>query len=567
MVAGTNPAAHALGLCAGMALAHATALSPGLTVLEADPDAEQAALTRLATWCHRITPLTATDGTDGLWLDVTGCAHLSGGEAAMLDALARDLATFGLHARLALADTPGAAHALSRFGTACPAPTGPVPDMPTPRTSPGMPSGAPAPGKSSGAPVPGKPSGAPAFRVLSGASTTRKPPGPPGSEVAPSATPRRTRSAVVLSTRSDTVLSTRLDTVHSTPSSAHHATPSGAIILVPPGEQRAALTPLPVRALRLPSGAVATLRRLGFDTIGALLRVPRAPLSRRLGPDVCRRLDQATGAQPEPIVPLVPAELLQHRLCFLEPLLTAEALGTAITHLLEPLCTRMEQAGQGARRLDLLFERVDGETQALRIGTARPTRDAPHLARLLLERLDTIDPGLGIEAMRLIAPLAEPLRWVQRGAHETPDVSALVDRLSNRLGAEQVYRVEPVESDVPERSVRRVPALAAARGSTWPDGARPTRLLTPPRPIEAMALLPDHPPVAFTWQRRRHRIRRADGPERVYGEWWRREAESHAVRDYFQVEDEEGRRFWLFRQGDGVDPQTGGLSWYLHGLF
>ena len=439
-----------------MALAHATALAPGLVVIEADPDAEQAALVRLATWCHRVTPLTATDGADGLWLDVTGCAHLSGGEAPMLDALAADLTTMGLHARLALADTPGAAHALARHGATC---------------------------------------------------------------------------------------------------------------VVPPGEHRAALDRLPTRALRLHAGAVATLRRLGFDTIGALLRVPRAPLSRRLGPDVCRRLDQATGATPEPIVPIVPAETLQHRLCFVEPLLTAEALGTAITHLLEPLCTRMEQAGQGARRLDLLFERVDGAVQALRIGTARPSRDAPHLARLLLERLDTIDPGLGIEAMRLIAPLAEPLRWVQRGAHETADVSALVDRLSNRLGAEQVYRVEPVESDVPERSVRRVPALAAPAGVSWPTGARPARLLTPPRPIEALALLPDQPPVAFTWRKHRHRIRRADGPERIYGEWWRRDAETHAVRDYFQVEDEDGQRFWLFRQGDGVDPQTGGLSWYLHGLF
>jgi len=457
-VAGVNPAAQALGLCAGMALAHATALAPGLQVREAEPDAEQTALLRLATWCHRITPLVATDGADGLWLDVTGCAHLSGGEAAMLDALAADLMTMGIHARLALADTPGAAHALARHGTE-------------------------------------------------------------------------------------------------------------PCVIVPPGEHRAALAPLPVHALRLPSGTVATLRRLGFDTIGTLLRVPRAPLSRRLGPQVCRQLDQATGALPEPIIPIVPTELLQHRLCFVEPLLTPEALGTAITRLLDPLCTRMEQNGLGARRLDLLFERVDGATQAIRIGTARPSRDAPHLTRLLLERLDTVDPGLGIEAMRLIATLAEPLRWIQRGAGETPDVSALVDRLSNRLGADQVYRVEPVESDVPERSVRRVPALAPQHGTSWPAGARPARLLTPPRPIEALALLPDQPPVAFTWRKRRHRVRRADGPERIYGEWWRRDAETHAVRDYFQVEDEEGQRFWLFRQGDGVDPQTGGLSWYLHGLF
>ncbi len=80
-------------------------------------------------------------------------------------------------------------------------------------------------------------------------------------------------------------------------------------------------------------------------------------------------------------------------------------------------------------------------------------------------------------------------------------------------------------------------------------------------------MLPDQPPVAFTWRRRRHRIRRADGPERIYGEWWRRDAEVSAVRDYFRVEDEDGNRFWLFRQGNGVDPATGGLRWFLHGVF
>ena len=320
--------------------------------------------------------------------------------------------------------------------------------------------------------------------------------------------------------------------------------------------------------MRLPADTVSTLRRLGFERIGDLLRAPRAGLSRRLGPQVCRRLDQALGTAPEPIVPVVAPETLQHRLCFVEPLLTAEALETAISAGLAPLCTRMEHTGQGARRIDVLFERVDGEIQALRIGTARPSRDATHLSRLLLERLDTVDPGLGIEAMRIVAPLVEALHWIQPSAGgEAADVSALVDRLSNRLGAECVYRVEPVESDVPERSVRRVPALAKPGGTTWPAGTRPTRLLHPPRPVEALALLPDQPPVAFTWRKRRHRIRRADGPERIYAEWWRNDAETHAVRDYFQVEDEDGQRFWLFRQGDGVDPQTGGLSWYLHGLF
>jgi protein ImuB len=149
-----------------------------------------------------------------------------------------------------------------------------------------------------------------------------------------------------------------------------------------------------------------------------------------------------------------------------------------------------------------------------------------------------------------------------------PDLSVLLDRLVNRLGAERVYRVAPVESDVPERSVRRIPPLAPPTRRTWQaDLPRPMRLLSPPQPVRALAPLPDHPPVAFTWRRKRFRVRHADGPERIYGEWWRRDAETLTMRDYFQVEDEDGRRFWLFRRGDGVDAETGDLSWFLHGIF
>ncbi|MFH5925621.1 DUF6504 family protein [Roseomonas xinghualingensis] len=99
-------------------------------------------------------------------------------------------------------------------------------------------------------------------------------------------------------------------------------------------------------------------------------------------------------------------------------------------------------------------------------------------------------------------------------------------------------------------------------------GAAPARPADdPPQPIEAIAALPDRPPTAFIWRRVRRRVRHADGPERVTGEWWRREAEKRAIRDYWAVEDEEGRRYWLFRRGDGEDPATGDLDWFLHGLF
>jgi protein ImuB len=282
-------------------------------------------------------------------------------------------------------------------------------------------------------------------------------------------------------------------------------------------------------------------------------------------------LDQAAGTVFEPIVPVVPSTLIQARLTFVEPLLTADAFSAVIVRLIGMVCGDLQRAGLGARRLDLLFERVDGSIQAIRVGTARPGRDARHLGQMLDERLERADPGLGVEAMRLVVATADPLGCVQTGSSlvetASPDLAPLMDRLVNRLGQARVFRIAPVESDVPERSVRRVPALSRVGGG-WPaDLPRPVRLLDPPQPIEAMSLLPDHPPVSFTWRRVRHRVRHADGPERIAGEWWKRDREWSSVRDYFRVEDEDGRRFWLFRRGNGSDAETGDMCWFLHGVF
>jgi protein ImuB len=518
VVAAVDAAAAALGLHVGMALAQAQALVPGLEAgtHPAEPEADAAALGRLAAWCLRYTPLSAADVPDGIWLDVTGCAHLHGGETKLLHDLVGRLVAQGITAHAAVADTPGAAHAVARFGRS--------EDSPSPQ-----------------------------------------------------------------------------------PWSASRPKPArgGGVFVVPVGETPAALAPLPIAALRLPAEIAGGLRLLGFESVAQLAATPRAPLTRRFGPLVATRLDQALGKVFEPIVPVFPPDLLQARRGFVEPLLTADAFTAVIDRLTGTVCTAMEQAGQGARRLDLLFERVDGSIQCLRIGTARPSRDAKHLARLLGEKLERVDPGLGVEVMRLVVPLAEPLAYAQASASLSAaepagqDVSALVDRLENRLGRTRVWRAEAVESDVPERSVRRVPALALALRETpkvghwkaprggyreaqqgprwdaalpqrpsWPaDLPRPVRLLDPPQPVDAMALLPDQPPVAFTWRRVRHRVRRADGPERIAGEWWKRAGEVRSVRDYFRVEDEEGRRFWLFRRGDGEDAATGDLRWFLHGFF
>ena len=258
----------------------------------------------------------------------------------------------------------------------------------------------------------------------------------------------------------------------------------------------------------------------------------------------------------------------------MEPLLTAAAFGQVIEDLLAAVCAELEAAGQGARRLDLLFERIDGSVQAIRIGTAAPSRHPAHLARLLRERVEDIDPGLGVEAMQLRVPLAEAQAFRQDmagladGPRPEADLPSLIDRIENRLGPGSVWRAAAVESDVPERSVAAIPAIGRIPATSWPpELPRPVRLLDPPQPVDAIALLPDQPPVAFTWRRHRHRIRHADGPERIHGEWWRRPAEAAAVRDYFAVEDEDGRRFRPAPPRRGIDPATGDLRWFLHGLF
>jgi protein ImuB len=173
--------------------------------------------------------------------------------------------------------------------------------------------------------------------------------------------------------------------------------------------------------------------------------------------------------------------------------------------------------------------------------------------------------------MSLRATLTEPLALRQRNALEDEagsDIAALIDTLANRIGADKLYRAAPIESDLPERAVTRVAPLAPPLGRAWPEPwPRPLRLLAPPEPVETMALLPDHPPVHFTWRGTRRRVKRADGPERIFGEWWRHAAEEAAIRDYFMVEDEAGERFWLFRSGDGADPASGDRRWYIHGIF
>jgi protein ImuB len=339
-----------------------------------------------------------------------------------------------------------------------------------------------------------------------------------------------------------------------------------------PGDAARDVDPLPIAALRLASSLVYDLHVLGFERVGDLLAQARAPLALRFGPELGRRLDQATGCLAEPIEPIRPEALIEVRRAFAEPIGAAQTVERYIGKLAAQLCDALEQRGLGARRLDLICQGVDSRAQAVRVGTALPLRDVKRMTRLLRDKIETIDPGFGIEVMTLAAIVAEPLLPKQASSslvdQPEPDVSGLIDLLANRVGENNLYRAAPVASDVPERAVRHIPALAPETGAEWPGHwPRPSRLLTRPEAIDTVALLPDHPPASFTWRGVRRRVKRADGPERVFGEWWKRDPELTAARDYYRIEDDAGERYWVYRAGDGEDPLTGSQRWFLQGIF
>ncbi|HEY7577240.1 MAG TPA: DNA polymerase Y family protein [Acetobacteraceae bacterium] len=345
---------------------------------------------------------------------------------------------------------------------------------------------------------------------------------------------------------------------------------------LPPGEEAAALADLPITSLRLGAGTVAGLRRLGLRMVRDLLRLPRAQITARFGAVPMLRLDQALGKMEEAIDwPRPPIEW-QERLAFAEPIGTPEDLRRALTRLAERLCRRLEEQDKGGQRFTAWFFRIDDLVPRITVSTALPVRDATYLARLLGEKLDSVDPGFGIEVMALaaekVAPLQAPQSHLLGNQDSSEQLAGVVDTLANQLGAERVSRVAPYASHVPERAVQRVPPLPLKQPS-WaddPSAPRPIRLLRRPEEIEVIAIVPDDPPVRFTWRGVAHRVRAAAGPERIAAEWWRDKRasgrpETDLVRDYYRVEDADGARFWIFRAGlHGGDRVP---RWYLHGLF
>jgi protein ImuB len=465
-----DDAAAALGLRHGMPLADARAMHPGLCVAEDDARADGELLASICDWCLRWTPLAALDPPDGIFLDISGCAHLFGGEAGLLADVLHRFARIGFHARAAIADSAGAAWALARYG-------------------------------------------------------------------------------------------------------------DEAGTIVAPDCAREAIEPLPLAALRLDAETVSALASVGLKRVADILDLPRAPLAARFGAGLIERLERALGRLEEPISPRLPVAPYVAERSFPEPIGRIEDIESITLTLARRLQPMLERRGEGARRLELCLFRTDGAVKRVEAGASRPLRDPDQIAALFAERFaalsDELDPGFGFDLVRLSALSAEAAPAVARQfgeSAEEEDLARLVDRLGARLGLNRVQRIVAGNTWLPEQAAATAPAhctMPDAIGWSVPDldtpaPVRPLRLFERPEPIDAVAEVPDGPPVRFRWRRALHQVVRAEGPERIAPAWW--SAGPKPTRDYYRVEDEAGQRFWLYREGlyalEAAYPR-----WFLHGLF
>ncbi len=326
------------------------------------------------------------------------------------------------------------------------------------------------------------------------------------------------------------------------------------------GTGEEALTDLPVAALRLDEAMVTALQRLGLRSIGDLAEAARAPLTRRFGPDLLLRLDQAMGHIPEPVMPETEPPRFATRMSLPEPIgLTEDVMGLT-ARLLTPLCDKLNRYEMGARRLTLTLRRVDQGNQQVELRLAAPMRD-PHRILPLFERgVSEVDAGFGIDQIRLEATQVEPLSVQHIGSAQTsPDqLNDLVTRIGTRIGLENIQRFLPADSHILERSFSIAPAAFSAPDSAWSClRPRPIRLF-PPEPIAGYGA---EPPARFRWRRMSLTTGRAIGPERIAPEWWLPDdAWRSGVRDYWRIETREGRRLWLYHT-----PQNPG--WFVQGEF
>jgi len=509
LLASLCPAAEAEGLSMGQPLRDALAMCPALITRRLNPAREATFLGTLRRWAGKYSPWVAEQPPSALVLDVTGCAHLFGGEAALLEQLEAECADLGLSVCAGLADTVGAAWALARFGGQTPAPlrNGDAIDQEARATR----------------------SRAGRRHWIKGGATPR---------IAPAQT-RQGRIA-------------------------------------PPGQTRSALAGLPVAALRLPSPAQEVLARLGLRQVQDLMGMPRAALARRVGQDVVARLDQALGITPEPVSPAKPDVLFALRLTLPEPIGLESDLVGALDRLILPLGAKLKAAGRGARQLRMECHRADGTMQAECVGLARPSCEPERMRPLLRMKIADIDAGFGIDMVRLVATVTEPVHAHQHRGHIEATGTAraamtgdtglddLLGRLGARVGLEAITRRAPASSHIPEKSAHLLAATWSDAAPDWPAPPTPRPLILHAPELVMDASEDSTPPRNFRWRGQLHQTASAQGPERIAPEWWLDDpAWRSGPRDYWRLETTTGARLWLYYAHGG----TMSAGWFCHGRF
>ena len=346
------------------------------------------------------------------------------------------------------------------------------------------------------------------------------------------------------------------------------------------GKEAQGLASLPVAALACDNAIAHALKRAGLKTIGQVASRQRAELCSRFGKGFVSILECALGQSESPISPRIPIPdyMAEHR--FAEPI-TSEAIVLAtLRSLAHSIADVLEQRGQGARILEALFFRADGAVRRIDLQTGAPTRDPNLIERLFRLKLDALadplDAGFGYDLIRLEATLAQRSEAKNVGfedaSHADKDISQLVDTLSTRFGKHRVLRFISQDTHIPEAASVAVPAQETMGSSLrWPlrqpsiGPRRPLCLFERPEPVDVVAAVPEGPPLRFRWRRVLHIAAFAEGPERIEMEWWRHQGHK-PTRDYFRVQDMEGQRFWLFRDGL-YSHETAKPRWFMHGVF
>jgi protein ImuB len=336
-------------------------------------------------------------------------------------------------------------------------------------------------------------------------------------------------------------------------------------------EIRTALMPLPVAALRLEPAILESLHALGIETVSQLMALPRKNLPTRFGATLLARIDQALGVIAEPLVPVRFQGPIEAMLEFESPVESLDMLWEALRRLTCDVISQLRERGRGAKKLRLEFTPLDAAPITKEIHLCEASANSSKLLNLLRLASEAVKTETGFVALALRVPVSERLTSEQLSLMDAEsreaerDFSDLIERLTLRLGENAVQTAELVPHHLPERAFRfsRFDAACSQQNknpATSRHKARPIRLLPQPEEVNCMVYpLSDDAgfPVTFTFHGKLHELTQARGPERIGGPWY---DGRDKTRDYFDVEDQTGQRFWLFRIAET-------RKWYLHGCF